>query len=89
MIEDGLVPHLWGRCAAETSDDAVRIVKDWTASLSPSVIDRLPSSTDPFVHVFIGAHKDVALDLSMQGDQNRYLVGFGIRSGVPQQQSPR
>lgn len=87
MIEDARAGHVWGRCSFATLVEAKEALSRWVAALPPLENDHMPSGKEPFVHTFLRG-RSVAVDLSIQQDNDRWLVGFGLRSGVPHDPAP-
>lgn len=82
MVEDQVVSHIWGRCSLTNGDAARRLVRQWMRAL-PSEEQRFPTDNEPFVHSFTRANSDIAVDFSLEREGKGWLVGFGLRSGVP------
>jgi hypothetical protein len=87
MVEHARAGHVWGRCSLATLVEAKEVLSRWVAALPALDDDRVPSANEPFIHTFLRG-RSVAVDLSMKQDDDRWLVGFGLRSGVPRDPKP-
>jgi hypothetical protein len=72
----------WGKCVTNSKRRRDSTLTGWEQALPPLEATELPSRSKTLIQTFVRG-TDTAVDLSMEPQGKKWVVGFGLRSGVP------
>lgn len=81
-IDQDHMSSAWGKCVANSERRSNATLTGWQQALPSLEAAELPSRARTSIHTFI-RDTDTAVDFSMEPQTRGWLVGFGLRSGVP------